>query len=74
MPVVTREQAQELLTSEVQGSSSRYDELLEVYNEVFPDDSTTEEEAPGASPAPSNDSSLTSTAGWRSMCSWTCGG
>jgi hypothetical protein len=44
MPVVTKEQALELMTNEVQEKLGA-DELLEVYNEVFPDDSHTEEEA-----------------------------
>jgi hypothetical protein len=44
MPVVTKEQALELLTQEVQEKLGA-DELLEVYNEVFPDDPYTEEEA-----------------------------
>ena len=43
MPVVTKEQALELLTNEVQEKLGA-DELLEVYNEVFPDDPYTEEE------------------------------
>jgi hypothetical protein len=43
MPVVTREQALEMLTNEVQENLGA-DELLEVYNEVFPDDPYTEEE------------------------------
>ena len=44
MPVVTKEQALELLTNEVQEKLGA-DELLEVYNEVFPDDPYPEEEA-----------------------------
>ncbi len=44
MPVVTKEQALELLTNEVQEKFGA-DELLEVYNEVFPDDPYTEAEA-----------------------------
>ena len=44
MPVVTKEQALELLTNKVQEKLGA-DELLEVYNEVFPDDPSTEEEA-----------------------------
>jgi hypothetical protein len=43
MPVITKEQALELLTNEVQENLAA-DELLEVYNEVFPDDPSTEEE------------------------------
>jgi hypothetical protein len=43
MPVVTKEQALELLTREVQENLGA-DELLEVYNEIFPDDPYTEEE------------------------------
>jgi hypothetical protein len=43
MPVVTKEQALELLTNEVQEKLGA-DELLEVYNELFPDDPYTEEE------------------------------
>ena len=44
MPGVTKEQALGLLTNEVQEKLGA-DELLEVYNEVFPDDPYTEEEA-----------------------------
>src|SRR5262249_48755309 len=44
MPVVTKEQALELLTNEVQEKLGP-DELLEVYNEVFPEDPYTLEEA-----------------------------
>src|SRR5262245_5697388 len=44
MPVVTRDQALELLTNEVEEKLGA-DELLEVYNEVFADDPYTEEEA-----------------------------
>ena len=44
MPVVTKEQALKLLTDEVQEKLGA-DELLEVYNEVFPNDPSTEEEA-----------------------------
>jgi hypothetical protein len=43
MPVVTKEQALELLTTEVQEKLGA-DELLEVYNEAFSDDSYTAEE------------------------------
>jgi hypothetical protein len=43
MPVVTKEKALELLTHEVQEKLSA-GELLEVYNEVFPDDPYTAEE------------------------------
>jgi hypothetical protein len=43
MPVVTKDQALELLTNEVQEKLGS-DELLEVYNELFPDDPYTEEE------------------------------
>ena len=43
MPVITKEQALELLTNEVQDKLGA-DELLEVYNEVFPDDPYTAEE------------------------------
>jgi hypothetical protein len=43
MPVVTKDEALELLTQEVQEKLGS-DELLEVYNEVFPDDPYTEEE------------------------------
>ena len=43
MPVVTKEQALGLLTNEVQEKLGA-DELLEVYNEVFPDDPYTAEE------------------------------
>ena len=43
MPVVTTEQALGLLTNEVQEKLGT-DELLEVYNEVFPDDPYTAEE------------------------------
>ena len=42
MPVVTKEQALKLLTDEVQEKLGA-DELLEVYNEVFPDSPYTEE-------------------------------
>src|SRR5262249_52526612 len=45
MPVVTKDKALELLTNEVQEKLGA-DELREVYNEVFPDDPYTEEEAP----------------------------
>jgi hypothetical protein len=45
MPVVTKDRALELLTDEVQEKLGA-DELLEVYNEVFPDDPYTEEQAP----------------------------
>ncbi len=44
MPVVTREEALELLTKEV-SERLGVDEVLEVYNEVFPGDPYTEEEA-----------------------------
>ena len=44
MPVVTKEQALEQLTNEVQEKLA-IDELLEVYNEIFPDDPYTEAEA-----------------------------
>lgn len=44
MPVITKEQVLELLTNEVQEKFGA-DELLEVYNEVFPDNPRTEEEA-----------------------------
>jgi hypothetical protein len=44
MPVVTKAQALELLTNEVQEKLAA-DEILEVYNEVFPDDLHTLEEA-----------------------------
>jgi hypothetical protein len=44
MPVVTKDKALELLTNEVQEKLGA-DELLEVYNEVFPDDPYAEEEA-----------------------------
>jgi hypothetical protein len=44
MPVITKEQALELLTNEVQEKLGA-DELLEVYNEVFPDHPYTTEEA-----------------------------
>jgi hypothetical protein len=43
MPVITKEQALELLTNEAQDKLGA-DELLEVYNEVFPDDPYTAEE------------------------------
>ena len=43
MPVITKEQALELLTNEVQEKLGA-DELLEVYNEVFPDNPHTEQE------------------------------
>lgn len=43
MAVVTKDKALELLTNEVQEKLGA-DELLEVYNEVFPDDPYTEEE------------------------------
>ncbi|MBV9122224.1 MAG: hypothetical protein JO112_02545 [Planctomycetes bacterium] len=43
MPVITKEQALELLTNEVQKNLAA-DELLEVYHEVFLDDPSTEEE------------------------------
>jgi hypothetical protein len=42
MPAVTKDKALELLTNEVQEKLGT-DELLEVYNEVFPDDPYTEE-------------------------------
>src|SRR5262249_49477282 len=44
MPVVTKDKALELLTQEVKEKLGA-DEPLEVYNEVFPDDPYTEEEA-----------------------------
>lgn len=44
MPAVTKDKALELLTAEVQEELG-VDELLEVYNEVFPEDRCTEEEA-----------------------------
>jgi len=44
MPVITKAQALELMTTEVQEKLGA-DELLEVYNEVFPDDPSTAEEA-----------------------------
>jgi hypothetical protein len=44
MPVVTKDKALELLTNEVQEKFGA-DELLEVYNEVFPDEPYTDEEA-----------------------------
>jgi hypothetical protein len=44
MPVVTKDGALELLTNEVQEKLGA-DELLEVYNEVFPDNPSTEEAA-----------------------------
>ena len=44
MPVVTKEQALELLTHEVRENLGA-DEVLEVYNEVFPDDPHTAEES-----------------------------
>jgi hypothetical protein len=44
MPVLTKDQALELLTHEVQEKFGT-DELLEVYNELFPDNPYTEEEA-----------------------------
>jgi hypothetical protein len=44
MPVVSKDQAIELLTREVE-ENFRADELLEVYNELFPDDPHTAEEA-----------------------------
>jgi hypothetical protein len=44
MPVLTKDQALELLTHEVQEKFGA-DELLEVYNEVFPDHPYTEEQA-----------------------------
>jgi hypothetical protein len=44
MPVVTKEQALELLTNEVREKLPA-DEVLEVYNELFPDKPYTEEEA-----------------------------
>jgi hypothetical protein len=46
MPVVTKDKALELLTHEVQQKLGA-DELLEVYNEVFPDDPHTVVEARG---------------------------
>jgi len=46
MPVVNKDRALELLTSEVQEKLGA-DEVLEVYNEVFPDDPHTEEAAHG---------------------------
>ncbi len=42
MPVITKEQALKLLTSEVKDELGA-DELLEVYNEVFPNDPHTTE-------------------------------
>ncbi len=44
MPVVSREQALDLLTKEVENNLDA-DNLLEVCNELFPDDPYTEEEA-----------------------------
>jgi hypothetical protein len=44
MPVVTKAKALELLTNEVQQKLGA-DELLEVHNEVFPEDPRTEVEA-----------------------------
>ena len=44
MPTVNKEQALELLTGALQETLDT-DELLEVYNEVFPDQTHTEEEA-----------------------------
>jgi hypothetical protein len=44
MPVVTKEQAHELLTNAVQDQFG-VDELLEIYNEVFPDHPYTHEQA-----------------------------
>ena len=44
MPVVTQDKAQQLLTDKVQEKLGA-EELLEVYNELFPDDPYTEEEA-----------------------------
>jgi hypothetical protein len=43
MPVITKQHALELLTNEVQAKLGA-DELLEVYNEVFPDHPYTAEE------------------------------
>lgn len=45
MPMVTKGEAIELLTKELKDRLG-VDELLEVYNEVFPDDPYTAEEAP----------------------------
>jgi hypothetical protein len=45
MPVITKDQALELLTNEVQENLGA-DEVLEVYNEVFPDDPYAEKKAP----------------------------
>jgi hypothetical protein len=44
MATVTREQAVDLLTKQVEGQFG-VDELLEVHNELFPDEPFTEEEA-----------------------------
>jgi hypothetical protein len=44
MPAVNKDQALELLTRQVEENLGT-DELLEVYNEVFPDDPCTEEDA-----------------------------
>ena len=44
MPVVTKDKALDLLTNEVEEKLGA-DELLEVYNEVFPDDPYAGEEA-----------------------------
>jgi hypothetical protein len=49
MPAVNQSQAQELLAGEVRKFDA--DELLEVYNEVFPDHASTAEEA-HENPAP----------------------
>ena len=49
MPVVTKDEALELLTSAVQEKLGA-DELLEVYNEVFPDHVSTEEAPEDATP------------------------
>ncbi len=47
MPAVSKDRALELLTHEVREKFGA-DELLEVYNEVFPNDPSTEEAAHGA--------------------------
>ncbi len=44
MPAVTKDRALELLTTEVREKFGA-DELLEIYNEVFPNDPSTEEAA-----------------------------
>jgi hypothetical protein len=44
MPVVTKDQALELLAGEVENKLGA-DELLEVYNEIFPDKPYSEEDA-----------------------------